>query len=809
MMISIPEFSLVIMIGGTGSGKTTFVNKHFSPDEIISSDTIRKMITGAEGNEDNTVVFSYMNTIISERLKRKLTTVVDATHLNEESRHDMIMLAKKYYALPIAFVMNTSLTKCLENNNNRVDSRPEYVVRNHNRIARSLYPKYEGFSQIEKIDYENDYIISRHVLRNNKKSVHGPFDIIGDIHGCYDELIDLMKKCGYIIKIHQGPHRIIHTIYHLDGRKLVFLGDLCDRGPKIMESMFLVMDIVNSEMGYCVRGNHDQRFLDYLEGKEVSHTHGFKETIEQLSVYDGHKRDIHMELKKFFSTMNSYILFDDGKLVASHCGIDKNMIGGAGIMVSNRCVFGNTRLTAKKRYEWIYENDTKALQVFGHLSVMDSKFINNAICLDNGCVYGYKLTALKYPELSLVSENAHSIHYKHDDILTLEPMCKKYILTLDAAKLTELRGVPCIDGFESIDKPGLEKAFESVVRFCDVNKITYIPPTTATAGGRIIDGCLEHPEHAYNMYRKYTNYIYGQEKHMGSRCVIVIARDRMIMKNIFGIDAIGFTQSRSGRQFLNDNDEKRFIEILYNRIEENNLWNILGNWIVFDGEMLPWSYKAEGLIRDTFLATSCAIQSKQAQEDYVDINKYDINAFQKACMNYASPYKTFDDLEYAPFHILVSEKIKGYTMDHQWHMNIISHLRGRYIRMTKMIHVNLEDTSSQKQATNMWTDLISNGCEGMIFKSPSLNYHHDNELVIMGIKVRGPEYLRLVYGADYLNNLESLSKRKLKSKQFLSKKGNAFGLQVLEHIFHHNRNAAFETNLCALSLSYRDIDKKL
>jgi protein phosphatase len=267
--IQIPELSLVVLIGATGSGKSSFARKHFKPTEIVSSDVCRGLVSDDENNQAASAdAFALARYMTSLRLKNGLTTVIDATNVQEEARKDWIKLAKEYHCLPVAIILNMPEKVCAQRNALRSDRNfGAHVIPQHiSQLRRSFKKlKNEGFRHIIELrsPEEVDAItgIIRDPLYNNKKQETGPFDIIGDVHGCYDELTALLADLGYT---DNGE-----TWTHPDGRKAVFAGDLVDRGPKTPEVLKLVMGMTAAGNAYCVPGNHDIKLMRWLSGKNV------------------------------------------------------------------------------------------------------------------------------------------------------------------------------------------------------------------------------------------------------------------------------------------------------------------------------------------------------------------------------------------------------------------------------------------------------------------------------------------------------------------------------------------------------------
>lgn len=213
------------------------------------------------------------------------------------------------------------------------------------------------------------------------------YDIIGDVHGCYDELWELLEKLGYIRDGKFNP------LIQRDNRKLVFVGDLIDRGPKNMEVLNF-LEPVKSFL--CIsRGNHDDKLYRFLKGNRVELTDGLFETTEQLE----HEDDIFKErLLEWLRFLPYYLILDEGKLVVSHAGILEKYIGQYSRAIQTFCMWNRTNWTES------YTGD--AYQVYGHTPIVAPKWIGKTINIDTGCVFGGSLTALRYPEMEIVSVKA-------------------------------------------------------------------------------------------------------------------------------------------------------------------------------------------------------------------------------------------------------------------------------------------------------------------------------------------------------------------------------------------------------------------
>src|SRR6202453_3447506 len=206
MKITIPELSFVVLIGVSGSGKSTFARKHFKSTEILSSDYCRGLVSDDENSQAATKeAFEVLHFIARKRLAAGKLTVVDATNVQPEARKPLVALAREFHVLPVAIVLNLPEKLCHERNQSRPDRQfGPHVIRNQSQqLRRSLRGlEREGFRHVFVLSTPEEVssvTLVRQPLWNNLTHEHGPFDIIGDVHGCYDELVDLLTNLGYSI----------------------------------------------------------------------------------------------------------------------------------------------------------------------------------------------------------------------------------------------------------------------------------------------------------------------------------------------------------------------------------------------------------------------------------------------------------------------------------------------------------------------------------------------------------------------------------------------------------------------------------
>jgi len=248
--------------------------------------------------------------------------------------------------------------------------------------------------------------------RSDRRDVTGPFDIIGDVHGCAGELEALLVKLGYAVRWSGTPDAPRVDVTPPRGRLAIFVGDLVDRGPRAPDVLRVVMSMVESGSAFAVPGNHDVKFVRWLDGKDVKATHGLDRTIAQFETEtNAFRKAVH----SFIYGLPIYLWLDGGKLAVAHAGIKEEMLGRASGEVRRFCLYGETSGETDKfglpiRYHWAAEYSGKTAVVYGHTPVPDADWVNGTICIDTGCCFGGKLTALRWPEREIVSVQAADVY---------------------------------------------------------------------------------------------------------------------------------------------------------------------------------------------------------------------------------------------------------------------------------------------------------------------------------------------------------------------------------------------------------------
>lgn len=829
MKLTLPELCLVVLIGPSGSGKSTFAQAHFKPTEILSSDVCRGLVSDNENDQTATKdAFEVLHFIAGKRLAAGKLTVIDATSVRQEDRKPLIELARAHHCLPVAVVMNLPEKLCNKRNASRPDRDfgPHVVRQHHSLMRRSLrWLDKDGFRSVFVLSSPEEVAsatIERQPLWTNRKHEHGPFDIIGDVHGCYDELVILLKQLGYSGDLLSSDSQPLtpspQPPTHPDGRKVIFLGDLVDRGPKIPAVLRLVMNMVSSGTALCVLGNHDTKLLRKLKGRNVQISHGLAESLAQL---ENEPEEFQRRIVQFIDGLISHYVLDDGKLVVAHAGMSEALQGRASKRVRDFAQFGETTGETDEyglpvRYNWASEYRGKAMVVYGHTPVVEPEWLNRTINVDTGCVFGGQLTALRYPERELVSVPAARVYYesakpfpiaavsgiapvppKADDLPAIEDVLGKRIVN------TRLFGNVTIREENTI------AALEVMSRFAaNPRWLIYLPPTMSPSETTKEAYLLERPQEAFAYFRHQgIPQVICEEKHMGSRAVVIVCRNEAVAEKRFGVteEGIGICYTRTGRRFFDDRTlETALLERLRKALDSAGLWQELDtDWICLDCELMPWSVKAQELLRQQYAAvgaaarlalpeTVAALQQStwQGPEATALLDRYQqratmtqdhIAAYQRYCW----PVHSLTDLKLAPFHVLASEGAVHSDKDHVWHMETLAKVcRADEEVLLATPYKRVDVTSGDDQAAGIawWEELTARGGEGMVIKPRTFVSKGQRGLVQPAVKCRGREYLRIIYGPEYTapEHLERLRARGLAAKRSLALREFALGIEALE-----------------------------
>ncbi|MER5892616.1 polynucleotide kinase-phosphatase [Streptomyces sp. NPDC001876] len=812
--LPVTDLSLVVLIGASGSGKSTFARKHFKPTEIVSSDFCRGLVADDENDQSaSRDAFDVLHYIAGKRLAAGRLTVVDATNVQAESRKQLVQLAREHDVLPIAIVLDLPEEVCLARNAKRPDraDMPRHVVQRHRReLRRSLRGlEREGFRKVHVLRTEEEAGSAEVVLErryNDLRHLTGPFDIIGDIHGCSSELESLLGKLGYT----DGAHP--------DGRTAVFVGDLVDRGPDSPGVLRRVMSMVSAGNALCVPGNHENKLGRYLKGRQVQVRYGLAETIEQLEREDAKDPEFREQVKEFIDGLVSHYVLDGGKLVVCHAGLPEKYHGRTSGRVRSHALYGDTTGETDEfglpvRYPWAEDYRGRAAVVYGHTPVPTTSWVNNTLCLDTGAVFGGKMTALRWPEREIVDVPAEQVWYEPVKPLTTEAPGGREGRPLDLADVQGRRIVETRHmGRVAVREENAAAALEVMSRFAvDPRLLAYLPPTMAPTATSHEEGFLEYPAEAFAQYRADgVTKVVCEEKHMGSRAVALVCRDADAARERFGAEGpTGALHTRTGRPFL---DDVALTEVILGRLRTAvtaaGLWEEWDtDWVLLDAELMPWSLKAAGLLRSQYAAVGAASGAvlpvagealAAAVARGVDVGALagrqqeraaDAAAFTEAYRRYCWSTEGLDGVRLAPFQILAVQGRSLASVPHDeqlaWLDRLVEHDPTGLLQVTRRLVVDTGDEDSVRAGIDWWLEMTGRGGEGMVVKPlGALVRDGKGRLVQPGIKVRGREYLRIIYGPEYTRpeNLDRLRSRFLGHKRSLALREYALGLEALDRL---------------------------
>jgi protein phosphatase len=853
MKISIPDFCLVALIGASGSGKSTFARRHFKPTEIISSDYCRGLVDDDENSQEATGdAFGLVHTIAEIRLRRRRTVVIDATNVRQEDRAHLVRIARKYHALAVAIIVNPGEDVCRERNKSRPDRQfgPHVIrqqtasmKRNIRRIDREGFRYVHELRSVEAIDAVE---IERTPLWTDRRNEGGPFDIIGDVHGCADELELLLGTLGYALRWTEEDGERSCCIEPPAGRRAIFVGDLVDRGPRTPDVLRIVHAMVTSGAALCVPGNHDVKFVRWLNGKKVQLTHGLDRSVTQMEAASPAFRE---RMKQFLDKLVSHLWLDGGRLVVAHAGIREEMIGRSSGAVREFCLYGETTGETDEfglpvRQNWAAHYEGKTSIIYGHTPVMDAEWLNNTICVDTGCVFGGKLTALRWPEKELVEvpaarvyaepvrplgakAGALSLQHEHDDLLDISLVTGKRIVETGFGRNI------------IIDEGSSAAALEVMTRFGVHPKwLIHLPPTMSPCATTQREGLLEHPDEAFDYYREDgIAEVVVEEKHMGSRALIAICRDEDAARGRFGVATgeTGMIYSRTGRPFFNDRATTEAILTRFRTaMTEREFWDSHAtDWALIDAEIMPWSAKAQSLIREQYASTGAAARTGLSQaasllrqaagrDSSIEelARKFEdrlgrVTRYGESYRRYCWPVESLDDYRIAPFHLLATEGALHMDKDHLWHMTELARLAepgDPIIMATAHRLVDLADPASTEAATAWWTELTVRGGEGMVVKPRGFIARGRKGMTQPAVKCRGPEYLRIIYGPEYdaPEHLARLRARGLGKKRALAMREFVLGAEALQRfIAREPLRRVHEAVFGILALETEPIDPRL
>ncbi|NPC94073.1 polynucleotide kinase-phosphatase [Bacillus sp. WMMC1349] len=864
MNIVIPDAGIVLLVGPSNSGKTHFLkqlidNGQILPSQVVSSDECRVLVSDVEfinwqqrSNDESEALydqyqaisseaFFLMDTIIETRCRLNKLTFVDATHLYSEDRKRYISIAKKNHLPIVSLVLNLDQSVLLERDKSRENPRGTSRIKKQYHV----FKREKRF--IKKEGYLATYFISDpdevEVIRRDHNPVHldvgNGIDIIGDIHGCYDEMIHILEKLGYEQNAEQD-------YVHPKGRRFLSLGDIMSRGPESLKTMEFFLRHVKKGLAYMIDSNHGWKIARWLDGRNVTLSHGDECVEEEIRQYEekmgsANIKQLKQELKNFLLKAPAhYVLTKNGipTLVCTHAGIKDDFIGKQSSDISDFCRYGDHEGIGKTgspiRKDWTIHHKTSTLIVWGHDPKPKPLIINNTINIDQGVVFGGELTAFRYPEKEFVSVQAKKDYSgrKNNPLIELK---KKRLNPPNMAKfINGFSVLTDVLGEIQIPKQYVMPSIDMVSHFTvPIEELIYIPPTMSPAPTpSSLENYLEHPREVIDYYRSMgIERMVAEKKHMGSRGILFVFKDKETGLKYVGRETLGVIYTRTGRRFFNEETEYKILSRINHGLTKADYFTKNETeFILVDAEIMPWNLKAKELISNQYahVAENAILDRsllKHKLESVVgkneDIetwyNEYQdklahARVFKEVFQKYCWETNDIDQIQIAPFHLLAHSNETFFDKPHTWHMEMnkeFSMMENLFVETEYMV---IHDAASEEAVIKWWDAITSDGHEGIVIKPETFISKSNGKLVQPAVKVRGRKYLNIIYGMDYLQpeNLKRLKKRNTGKKQKLALREFALGVEGIQRFVNgESIERVHECVLGTLSMESNPVDPRL
>lgn len=851
MEITIPEFAIVLLIGPSGSGKSTFASKHFSANEVLSERHFLEM-AGYDGNRQAIADASrsLMAQMAQLRLQQRKTVVVDAELLSQDQRREWWRLAKKHHVRAVALLFDIPAQACIDRNAVRTETCPTPAQVRAQSLMMERTPHFlseEGFKTQHRISAEVDMdeiLLRIRPQHSNFRHVTGPMDIIGDVHGCFSELASLLDCLGYEVRSLSTDLAVAPNfqVSHPDGRQLVFVGDYCDRGPDTPRVYRLVMDVVASGMGFCVPGNHDDKFLRWLRGNSVQPKHGLDKTIQQFETAPEAFKE---QVRAFIDRLPSHLEMDGGRLVVAHAGLKEAMHGRSSGEVHAFCLYGETTGETDEfglpvRHNWAGEYEGEAWVVYGHTPVPEPVWQKNTVNIDTGCVFGGKLSALRYPEREVVSVPAEQVYSTPVRPLHWNVPKEAQAMTDPSMPLQMVSARALISTRHGYHLTPKETEVFPLLRHTVLETVApqwmiYLPPSLSPVTSSTVANLLEHPAQGFDYYRKKGQVeLRARMWPVGTRAVVVVCRKPSVATTRFELpqEADGAVFTRTGRPyFADEGTERDFLRRIAAGLEEAEIWQMLqSNWVcldvIMDGAATDELAFRNRVLRPVVDVGRHGLAVAQAQVQAAMARGLDLSVVAARMDGHAQALEAFRGmLDRLPpqeravtAHLvrIVAAEGKVWVDGTREAQDLLSAklleaLPGIFKPLDyRMVDLDLD--SSQRDCVAWWEDMAGTAVEGMVLEPLEFTHKKSEEMSQPGLKVRTPEYLRLLYGPAYDSpeNLTILRERSLKMKRESALRQHSLGMEaVLRFVERQNWHDVHSCIFTLLTIETANPDVRL
>jgi len=854
------------LVGPSNSGKTTLLNRLINQgillrSEIVSSDQFRILVSDTEFIELNKrpkdeqevllaeyqlisqKAFAAMAHLIDARCGLGKLTIVDATHLWPEDRKKYIDLAQRKHVPIMAIALDIDDKLLFERDEQREQTRGRSRIKQQVRAFRSNLRslKTEGFSSsyiLNEVEVEDAFFgRSTNPLL---QEVGAGLDFIGDIHGCYSEFLALLGKLGY-----QSDVEGLYS--HPEGRKLVSVGDVLSRGPNSIECLKFFINHVEKDLAFMVDSNHGWKIARWLSGRKVELAHGDELIVAEFDHYEReHGKEAAEELKEkvrdLLLNAPSNLVFASngvGVVVATHAGIRDHYIGKESKRIRDFCRYGDTDGFEESgkpvRKDWFVNHISGETIVWGHDPRPQPTVINNTINIDQGVVFGGRLTAYRYPEKKFVAVEAQKDYAEDPDSL-LQKWKKERFNPPNIQSFIKGYSVMTEDyGEIKIQADYVKSAIEDISHYTvPIEELLYIPPTMSPAPEpSSLDNYFEHPKEAFKYYRNQgINTMVVEKKHMGSRGILLLFKDEETAVGYVGTPRLGTIYTRTGRAFFEQELSHQMIKQLNTDLNQGQYFTKNNtDFVLLDAEILPWNLKAKELISSQYAHVSevSLLDRKKLLEklELAKLNGWEVDpwieeykgkvenaqVFREGFQKYCWDTQGVEGIKIAPFHVLAHQGRTYFEQSHLWHMEQNRELAKLSNLVIETEYKVVTNERSEEEAILWWEEMTENGHEGFVVKPETMIARNEKgRLVQPAIKVRGRKYLHIIYGMDYLQpeNLVRLKQRNVKRKQRHALMEFALGVEGVKRFVSQEPLARIhECVLATLALEAEPVDPRL
>jgi len=862
--IRLPHAGIIVLVGPSNSGKSTLLDRLVAESvirrtEAVSSDQFRMLVGDdeyvdwkhrprseadviyAEYQQVSAKAFEAMEAMLATRCRLNKLTWVDATHLYPEDRERLIQVARKAHVPVIAVVLDIPEKELLERDAQREYSRGRQRVKQQvqqfKRTLRSI--REDGFdaSYVLKQPDEITFVRTSNPLVTDMGT---GIDIIGDIHGCYDEMMELIVRLGYVDEDGSGLYR------HPEGRKLVSVGDVTSRGPESLQCLLFWQRHCAAELAYMIDSNHGWKIARYLDGRDVTLSHGDERVetellqLEQKQGQETAKR-VCAELRTFLLDAPSHLVFSRNgvrQVVVAHAGIRDHFIGKQSKRIQDYCRYGDVEGTDEQgrpvRKDWYVDHNSGECIVWGHDPRPYPTIVNDTVNIDQGVVFGGMLTAWRMPEREAVSVPAKQ-DYAGDPDSPLKRWEQRRFAPPNIRKFKEGFTVQTASKLDvSVHGEVAKTAIDTFSHYTvPLEELTYIPPTMSPPPSVCsVEGYLEHPQDAFQYYRSQgVTRMVAEKKHMGSRAILLLFRDEQAAVQRVGRPMLGNIVTRTGRSFFDPSTEQDVLSRLHADLTADGYFDRhQTEFVLLDAEIVPWNLKARELIASQYahvaeasLMDRSTVLDKLREAEAVGRNVNDwlqetagklVNAetFRDVFQKYCWDVHDIGDIRIAPFHTLAHSTGAFWEKTHEWHMEQNREFARMSTLMMETEYRVIASDADEADVIRWWDEITAEGHEGIVIKPETFRAWNNNKMIQPAIKVRGRAYLHIIYGMDYLapENLSRLRKRKTSKKERHALMESALGMEGIERFIRREPvERIHECVLATLSLESERVDPRL